>query len=472
MKYFTNYKRLFIITLLASVTMSPLLTSCGGDSDITSAGIGGTGITQGKITGFGSIFVNGIEFDTNRSQFVVDGDDTLNETDLSIGMVVRITGSVSSDGLEGTAENVEYDDEVQGPIAIISPAEKGQKTLTIFDKMVVIDESTTSFDGTDFISIEKDDIVEVSGFTTSATGIEATFVKKTGVLKVGAEVELKGTISNLNFSSSSFTLAGATIYFNSQTEIEAPGGILSNGLFVEVEGSLQSATEILAEEIEVEDEGFEDGAEISLQGIISNFVSISSFTINGQTVDASGAEFSPENTQLAIGVNVEVQGDIVNGVLIADEVELREGEVKIKATVFGVDPGNKQIEFTFLSTIGSIIVTTDNQTEFDDDTGSSDTFSLNQVMPGDFVKIEGIDTGSQIIASQVKRLDPAEEDVEVRGEVEFYTGTAGIDSITLLGVTFDVDNVLRPTGLEVGDIVEIKDEDPADGLIDKIELAD
>jgi len=468
MKFLSKYKRLFIITLLGSVTMSPLLTSCGSSGDTTMAGIGGTGITQGKITGFGSIFVNGIEFDTNQSQFVVDGDTALTEADLSIGMVVRILGSVDSNGLVGTANNVKYDDEIQGPIASITAAVNGQKSFVIFDKSITIDESSTSFNNTNFTDITDGDIVEISGFKTSDTEIEATFVKKTGDFNLNEEVELKGTISSL--SSSSFTLAGATINFDSQTEIEAPGGILSNGLFVEVKGNLASLSpiEILAEKIEVEDDAFEDGDEVSLQGVISNFMDDSDFEINGQTVNASGADRSPGNLVLDNGLNVEVEGEIVNGVLIAEEVELREGDVEIKARVFSVDINNKQFTFEFESSSGTILVTTDNQTEFEDET-SSGSFSLSQVMIGNFIKIEGIDTGSEIIANQVKRLDPAGEDEEIQGIVEDFTDIGSVSSITLFGIIFDVDNVTNP-GFDIGGIVEIKDEGPIFGKIDQIEL--
>jgi len=469
MKYLTNYKRLFIITLFGSAMMGPLLTSCGSSGGDTTAGIGGTGITQGKITGFGSIFVNGIEFETGQSQFEVDGDTTLNEGDLRIGMVVRITGDVGSDGLTGDAENVEYDDDIQGPISSITAAVDGRRTLTIFDKTISIDDTTTSYENTDFDSIKINDIVEVSGFQTSATELDATYVKMTGVFAVGEDVELKGTISDLN--SNSFKFGSITITYNIDTEIE-DGLTLDDTLFVEVEGELLSATSILAKEIEAENkDDFEDGDEISLQGVINNLQG-DLFVINGQQVDASNAEFSPDNAVLANGLNVEVEGNIVEGVLIAEEIELREGEAKLQAFVFSVDLNTNQIVFTFQSSNGTIPITTDNQTEFEDETGSSGTFSLDQVMPSDFIKIEGIDTGSQIIASQVKRLNPAGEDEEVQGEVEFFTGTTSIDSITLFGITFDVDDVVTPSGLEIGDIVEIKDENPADGLIDEIELED
>lgn len=468
MKFLDHYKRLFIITLLSGVIMSPLLTSCGSSGE--DIGIGGTGITQGKITGFGSIFVNGVEFDTNRSQFEVDGNTALNEGALKIGMVVRVTGKTDSDGLSGTADLVEYDDKLQGPVANVDTSVAGQITLTIFNKAIVVDDTSTKFDSTTFATIAMNDIVEISGFDTT-TGINATYVRKTGEFPVDDEVELKGTITELK--SASFKLDGITIKFGAQTEIEVPNG-LSDGLFVEVEGViLPSLTEIEAMEIEAEDEDFGEGKEVSLQGVITEFTSISNFIIGSQQgsqqVNANGASVSPVTATLAVGVNVEVEGDIVNGVLIAEEVELREGEVEIKSKVFNVDLNNKQIEFEFQASNGTILVTTDNQTEFEDETGSLGTFSLSQIMPGNFIKIEGIDTGSQIIANQVKRLNPTGEDEEVQGSVENFIDIGSVSSITLFGVIFNVNNVTNP-GFGIGDIVEIKDEAPIFGTIDEIEL--
>ena len=471
MKFITSHKRFLIISLLSSVLISPLISGCGssGGGGDTTAGIGGTGVTQGKVTGFGSIFVNGVEFETGQSQFEVDGDATATEANLSIGMVVKITGSVDSNGLTGTADQVVYDDEIQGPIATITAAIDGKRTATVFNKTIIIDETTTSFDDSNFADLQVNDIIEVSGFDATTTTINATFIKKIGTYPAKTEIELKGTIGNL--SGNSFELAGATVTTDNDTEIDVPGGSLSNGLFVEVKGNLTSLTTILAEEIELEEDGFEEDEEVSLQGIISNFVSASDFTINGQAVNASGAELSPDNLVLENGLNVEVDGEIDNGVLIADEVELRQGEVKIKAFVNSVDIPNSRFTYTFMNTIGGIQIKTDNQTSFEDEVANTPNFSLDQIMPGYFVKIEGINTGSEIIASQVKRLDPTGEDVEVQGVIELFTP---LSSIRILGITFQLDaTVLVPTPLpQIGDLVEIVDDFPLDGDIDEIEEDD
>ena len=55
----------FTTAICSLITCSSLLSACGDGSD-TTAGIGGTGIAFGKVTDFGSIFVNGGIFDINK----------------------------------------------------------------------------------------------------------------------------------------------------------------------------------------------------------------------------------------------------------------------------------------------------------------------------------------------------------------------------------------------------------------------
>jgi hypothetical protein len=69
-----------------------MLVACGGSSESsdTTAGIGGTGIVSGQITGFGSVHVNGTVLSTSNSTFIVDGNMAAPQDDLEIGMVVKL----------------------------------------------------------------------------------------------------------------------------------------------------------------------------------------------------------------------------------------------------------------------------------------------------------------------------------------------------------------------------------------------
>ncbi|NIQ90259.1 MAG: hypothetical protein GWN93_15000, partial [Deltaproteobacteria bacterium] len=58
-----------------TLLLALLLISCsGGGASSNSGGIGGSGMTsQGSVSGFGSIIVNGTEFDTTNARIIVEG---------------------------------------------------------------------------------------------------------------------------------------------------------------------------------------------------------------------------------------------------------------------------------------------------------------------------------------------------------------------------------------------------------------
>jgi hypothetical protein len=487
-----------IFSMLVSIAMLSACGGSGGGSD-TTAGIGGTGIAVGKITDFGSIFVNGGIFNINQTQFLVDGEEKVGQAGqdaLAIGMVVLVKTETNNGVLTGEALEVFYDDEVEGPIAAVpgitvSP-DGTQKTFDIFDQIITIDETDTIFDGTSFNTISINDVVEISGFRVSPIAINATYVEWKEVLNLpGSEVELRGTIQNHNpVPPDSFEINGITINTDGMTQINVPGG-LQNGLFVEVEGLIQTQapTSILASEIEFEDEDLGDDVDdVSLQGIISNFnVGLQTFEIDGQAINFSGAQIEPSGATLENGLEVEVEGDIVGGGLIAEEVEVREGESKLETFVNpgSVDTINNFFEVFYPNLPGTVVINVDEQTLFKDESAIGDPdFTLAELMDNDFVKIEGQEVNNEVVASVVKRLDLSEADkLKLKGAVDVV---AFLNWIEVLGIRYNVDGGTdyedengSLTGtqffglLMIGDLVEIEDDNdpiPTDGIADEVEL--
>ena len=249
----------------------------------------------------------------------------------------------------------------------------------------------------------------------------------------------------------------------------------------------QVGPEVDAYKIEEEDEDFGDDVDdVSLQGVISNYVSDADFEIDGRSIDANTAMFSPNGLDLDDGLNIEVEGEIIGGKLIADEVELREGESKLRSTIGAVDAINGWFEVTYPTLIpGSVIVRTNSQTVFEDETGAvpSETFSINDLkMNLDFVRVEGQEISNEVVASVVKRVNGAGESLKLEGAVDTFAVNS---SITILGIIYGVDptpggtdfdgfansdlffDALNPVG---GDFVEIEDDDVADGVADEVEL--
>ncbi|HET7764107.1 MAG TPA: DUF5666 domain-containing protein, partial [Burkholderiales bacterium] len=94
------------------LTAALSVAGCGG-------GTGGTGMTNnptpttsiGTITNFGSVFVNGVEFNTSGTTILLD-DHPAAQSDLRVGMVVTVSGSRS--GSSGSAARIDVDGAVRG----------------------------------------------------------------------------------------------------------------------------------------------------------------------------------------------------------------------------------------------------------------------------------------------------------------------------------------------------------------------
>lgn len=459
----------------------------GGGGSLAGGGIGGTGITSGTITGFGSVFVNGVEFETDGSSFDVDDNIGTDQDVLGLGMVVTITGSINPDGVTGTALSILYDDEVEGPIAgdPVEDADRVTKTFTVLGITVVVDRNTTVFSGIDYDSLVMDDIVEVSGFFDGTGALLATRIEKTGQLTLGLSgVELRGTVSAFN-GTDTFLLDGITVMFDGSTDLsEVPGGVIEDGQFVEVTGTLETPTFITALRIELESEGFDDDEDrVSIQGLVTGFTGIGSFMVNGQPVDASAAEFEPASLAASIDNNasVEVSGSIVSGVLQATEVEQRGGEIKIIAPVTTVDVVADSVNVSVVAGQPDITVLTDSQTQFEDERDGMDDCSLSSLLFGTGLIVEGfINDGSSVLASSIKCDDL--EKIELRGPLDAASGDDTSGTVTILEVTIatDVD-----TKFEDGDdnpitgtfffnnlpaAAEFQNDLSDDGIADEVEI--
>lgn len=491
----------FATTACLLAVCSSLLIACGGSSDSsdTTAGIGGTGIVSGQITGFGSIHVNGGKYNIDNSNFEVDGNPFVGQAgqdELALGMVVQIRVETDNGAFTGTALDVVYDDEIEGPIRNIRQV-GSQRIGEIFGQTITFDETNTILDANgdpffNFGSLGNDDVVEVSGFRVSTTEIAATYVRFIENLIPGAtEVELRGPINTLTGTppNETFLLDGTVITTNAATELDVPGGVLVEDLYVEVKGKIQNDSSIIADKVEEEDENFGDVDDISLQGVVSGFTSLANdFFIDSQLINASTAQLSPPSLILVDGLNIEVEGEIVGGRLIADEVEAREGKSKLRSEISEVDT----ISYAFFKIRYPVVmpnevtVRIDGQTLFEDETNTPPVtvpFSLDDLMATDFVRIEGQEVGGEVVASIVKRTDGTGQALKLEGAVDSFVTDS---SITILGVTYDVDPTpgtgtdfenfpdstaffaaLNPLG---GDFVEIEDDDVADGIVDEVEV--
>ena len=180
-----------------------------------------------------------------------------------------------------------------------------------------------------------------------------------------------------------------------------------------------------------------------------------------------------------------MEGDIVAGVLVADELEIREGETELLAQVSpgSVKPASNSFEIYYPMVPGTVVVRVDVQTLFKDEAGAVQNFSINDLMDDDFVKIEGREVSDEVVAVIVKRIDP--DNFKLEGAVDDF---GSLQWIQVLGIRYNVDGVTEYedendntlTAVEffdqltisgVGTQVEIEDDkDAPDGIADEVEL--
>jgi len=284
-----------------------------------------------------------------------------------------------------------------------------------------------------FDTLAVNDVIEVSGFVDNAGLLHATRIEKKENFVAGAsEIELKGIVSGL--SGTTFSLGSFTVNFAGADLSGVFGGVVANGMEVEVKGTLNGTT-ITATRVEEEEDLFDaDEDKVSLEGIITDFVNNSNFSIAGQPVDASSATFEPAGLVLGNGVEVEAEGPIVNSVLQATEVEARGGDVKIDATVLSVNNTGGTITLQFVP--GNVTVSVTSQTSLRDDLGIFDPYTLGNIAAGNFLEIRGfVDGNGNIIADEIRRDDP--DDDILQGPAD--SCTAGSD-VVIFGLSFGLVN--------------------------------
>ena len=319
------------------------LSGCGGGGSSiaysgsgggSSGGIGGTGVTStGTIDGFGSIFVNGVEFETDASEVFLDGaSSTVNE--LRLGMVVTVRGTVNADGTTGSANQVIFHSELIGPVSAIEIGPHRESLiLTVLGVRVIAERTATVFDGVSFDTIASNDLIEVSGFFASRTQIRATNIHKTSAFVAGVSaVKLEGNVSAL--SDRQFSLGTVFVDYSNADLSGVPEGKVTEGLLVEAYGTITDNV-IKATRVEMDEElshGFDDGSNASIMGTITELVDLSHFVVNGVIVDASNATLEPQELAMEKGMIVAVEGIWNGNELQAKAVKSRRGQIKTNNT--------------------------------------------------------------------------------------------------------------------------------------------
>jgi Domain of unknown function (DUF5666) len=333
---------------LLALLGTALLPACGGGTDIAGVSSGGTGsFTTGSIIGLGSVIVNGIRYKDDNAAISINGLPG-SPADLKLGMVVRIQGSAITAATATSlamaeATSVSCSSEWKGRVGAVDPA---AKTFTLLGlKVHVLD--TTIFEGGLFSGALDGDDVEVYGFsfTDPATGDLALRATRVEVQDQAlSSYRLSGVVSHLSSGQYTFQLGNTIIDYEKASGTNG----LQNGQLVRVD--LQTATNAsghwVATEVRAENTSseLEDEHEAEIEGTVTSAITAEkTFSVSGIPVDASRVSNLPS---LSLGTRVEVKGSILNGTVIATEVEVEDDEdieaqeYEFHGTVSGLTPNS------------------------------------------------------------------------------------------------------------------------------------
>lgn len=417
-------------TIFAILLAGLSLSGCGNSGDNTGSGGGTTsgtgtqGVSVGVITGFGSVFVNGVEFRTTGAGILID-DNPGQESDLRIGMKVRVTGSFDPGSSSGIASRIEFNDDLEGPVASIDVL---NQRLVVLGQTVVVDAQTIFDNVTDLAGLAPGEVVEVSGFRDDAGAIRASRIERR--TQQAAEFELKGTLASLIVAQQRFSIGAQTVsYTSAQFRDLSPGG-LANGQVVEVKGTLDGSGVLIASQVSLEDGVLAaEGQRLEVEGIVNTVSSGNRFTVNGQVVQTGSATIFEQGSaaDIVAGLKVEAEGTLSNGVLVASKVAIqRPANLEIEADVQSVDAGTGAV------TVLGVPVLVNAQTLLDDKRDGLRPFTLTQIQRGDHLEIRGLrDSSNRVVARRLER-QAADTQSLLQGPVS--NPNAGAGTLSILGI--------------------------------------
>lgn len=407
----------------------------GGGSGNVDGGIGGTGISAGAISGFSSIVVNDVRYETAGATITVD-DQPGTESDLKVGMVVTVQFTIS--GPTRRATSVEAEDVVEGPVEFVAA---DGLSLVVLKQTVLVDNATvidTSIPGQDIKNLKPGvDHVEVSGFVKTSGVIAATFLERKAA---PGDLELKGFVSEHNPAAQTFKIGSLTINYDADdiSEMPNPAGPQGwNGLLVEVKGSAFSDSLLTATKVEPEQLPLVDGQLAEIEGFVTRVVGPGDFFLGNVRVQTTPSTVFQGGTvdEIVVGVELEVEGSVRNGVLIATEVEF-EDSVKLEGNIAAKLPGpDARFGTLTLKGLSPIVVEVNSQTEFK---GQGDPSDLTAFAVDDHVRVRGrkgtpcTPSECRVVATELEKRDP-DADVILQGPID----SANDPILVILQVTVD-----------------------------------
>lgn len=415
-------RRLQVIATIAAAAV----VSCGGGEKmgaIQGTGFGPTPTTSiGPISGFGSIIVNGVEYSTSGAQIRIDGQPA-DESQLRVGHVVTVRGTLNEDGRTGTATEVSFVGDARGPVSKLD-TEAG--TFEVLGQAVRVTEETLFDERLEPAGVEAlqdGTVVQVSGFQNAEGELLASRVD---VTEPTVTLQVSGTVQALDPIARTFRVNALVVDYSAI----APVGALANGVTVNVQGTAAAAGEPLrATSVEVfSGVGGAPDERGEVEGFITSFTSETDFVVKGQRIIVNtSTDLDPKDFRPGLNVQVEVHGRFNDsGALVADRiVRKRDSSAMVRGLVESVSADSNTL------TVLGVAISTSVATAFEDkSTLRLRPFGLRDLRMGDYVDVRGaVNPEGGLVATIVERKRP-----EDRAWLQGVAENVAAPNLTVLGV--------------------------------------
>ena len=338
---------------LLAALLGPLASCGGGGSE---GGIGGTGVTPdsvsyGGITGFGSVWVNGVEYATGSAVFRLD-DGASRESALRVGMVVQLEGSVT----QRRADRVNVEESVEGRVDQVLDANR----IVVMGQQIQLD-AQTRFEGG--VRPVLGDWVDAHGLVVADGVIAASYVERKP-LPTAPVYTVKGFVRGHDPATQTFTVGALLVRYASAVVGDMPSGSW-NGVLVGVRGTSCTAAAASscgvmgASRVEPAGARVADGLAAEVEGFVTT-VDATGFTLGTQRVQVTASTVFENGSaaDLSVGAKLEAEGSVSAGVLLASKISFRDS-IRLEADVAAVTPSN-----VTLAGLPGIVVQVDSLTRF------------------------------------------------------------------------------------------------------------
>ncbi len=323
----------------SALVAATLLAACGGGSSGSAATSTTTtntatslATTSGTVTGFGSVYVDGVELeDALATTRVENADGSYTNVALKLGQRI----SVAHDS-GGTASSITVGTALVGAVSSLNTTANefkvaGQWVSVNSDATLG---TVTVYGGgyTALADVVAADLAEVHGSlvyssTHAAYVVQATRVEKKATISA---VRILGKVASLNTTAKTFAINGVTVQYGSATVVPS-GTTLANDQVVAVwgpSGSLTGTT-LAATRLRVLSSTAAStvvSGTAQVGGVVSGYsATANTFTLDGVVVSLASATVTPTGSAVADGAYVQVKGAFDSaGVLVATTISVRQ----------------------------------------------------------------------------------------------------------------------------------------------------